>query len=323
MAYRVASLLFAVLLTAGVAPAASGQSYPEKPVRIIVPFPPGAGVDIVTRLVAARLSESMGKQFIIENKSGMAGNLGAEYAARADADGYTLLAAPSSIAASETLYPNLPFTLARDFEPVAMMASVPFLLVVSPSVPVNSVQELIAFAKAHPEELHYASTGNGSSPHLTMEMFKSQAHVSLQHVPYKGTGPALIDLLAGRVQVMFGNMLSVLPSATAGKLRGLAVSSAEPSPSVPEIPTVASQGLPGFESATWFALLAPAKTPPAILDKLNAEIAKVLAMPEVKRDLMQQGAQPGKGSRAELAAYIESEVAKWGALVKSSGAKIE
>jgi tripartite-type tricarboxylate transporter receptor subunit TctC len=323
MARRVASLLLAGLLAAAFAPAAGAETYPDKPVRIIVPFPPGAGVDIVTRLVAARLSESMGKPFVIENRSGMAGNLGAESVARATADGYTLLAAPSSIAASESLYQKLSFSLVRDFEPVAMMASVPFLLVVSPTLPVKNVQELIALAKARPDELTYASTGNGSSPHLTTEMFKLQAHVELRHVPYRGTGPAIIDLLAGRVDMMFGNMLSVLPSATAGQLRGIAVSSGEPSPAAPDYPTVASQGLPAFESATWFALLAPAKTPPAILDRLNAEIAKVLAIPEVKRDLLAQGAQTGKGSRTEVAAYIKSEVAKWGQLVKVSGAKIE
>ncbi len=254
MARRVASLLLAGLLAAAFAPAASGQNYPDKPVRVIVPFPPGAGVDIVTRLVAARLSESMGKPFVIENRSGMAGNLGAESVARANADGYTLLAAPSSIATSETLYQRLPFSLERDFEPVAMMASVPFLLVVSPSLPVKNVQELIAMAKARPDELTYASTGNGSSPHLTMEMFGLQAqNVALRHVPYRGTGPAIIDLLAGRVDIMFGNMLSVLPSATAGQLRGIAVSSTEPSPAAPDYPTVASQGSACFrKSATWF-----------------------------------------------------------------------
>jgi tripartite-type tricarboxylate transporter receptor subunit TctC len=288
-----------------------------------VPFPPGAGVDIVTRLITAELSNAMGKQFVIENKPGMAGNLGAEYTARATPDGYTLLAAPSSIAASETLYKNLSFHIEKDFTPVAMMASVPFLLVVNPTVPVNNLKELIAYAKAHPDELTYASTGNGSSPHLTMEMFKSEAHVSLQHVPYRGTGPAMIDLLSGQVKVMFANMLSILPSVKAGKLRGIAVSSAEPSPAAPEFPTVASQGVPGFDSETWFAVLAPAGTPTAILDRLNAEVTKIVQMPEVRKKLLAQGAQPGKGSRAEVAAYIKTEVAKFGEVVKTSGAKIE
>lgn len=323
MALRVASLLFAVLMAVASAPIASAQDYPDKPVRIIVPFPPGAGVDIVTRLVAGRLAETMGKPFVIENRAGMAGNLGAEAVARANPDGYTLLAAPSSIAASESLYQKLSFSLVRDFEPVSMMASVPFLLVVSPTLPVKTVPELIALAKQRPDELTYASTGNGSSPHLTMEMFKLQSHAALRHVPYRGTGPAIIDLLAGRVDMMFGNMLSVLPAAQSGQLRGIAVSSAEPSPAAPNYPTVASQGLPQFESATWFALLAPAKTPSAITDRLNAEIAKVLAMPEVQQDLLKQGAQPGKGTRAAVGAYIKNEVAKWGELVKVSGAKIE
>lgn len=323
MALRVASLLFAGLMAVASAPIASAQDYPDKPVRIIVPFPPGAGVDIVTRLVAGRLAETMGRPFVIENRAGMAGNLGAEAVARATPDGYTLLAAPSSIAASESLYQKLSFSLVRDFEPVSMMASVPFLLVVGPTLPVKTVPELIALAKQRPDELTYASTGNGSSPHLTMEMFKLQSHAALRHVPYRGTGPAIIDLLAGRVDMMFGNMLSVLPAAQSGQLRGIAVSSAEPSPAAPNYPTVASQGLPQFESATWFALLAPAKTPSAITDRLNAEIAKVLAKPEVQQDLLKQGAQPGKGTRAEVGAYIKNEVAKWGELVKVSGAKIE
>lgn len=290
---------------------------------VVVPFPPGAGVDIVTRLIAGKLSEAMGQTFVVENKPGAAGNLGAEYASRATPDGYTLLAVPSSIAASETLYKNLRFSLERDFAPVAMMASVPFLLVANPSVPANNLKELIALAKAQPNKITFASTGVGSSPHLTMEMFMRDAHVSMLHVPYKGTGPALVDLLSGQVNVMFGNMLSVLPSVKAGKMKALAVSSAEPSPAIPEVPTVASQGLPGFESSTWFALVAPKGTPDAILDRLNAEVRKIVEMPDVKRALLLQGAEAGKGSREQVGAYIKGEVAKWGTIVKASGIKIE
>jgi tripartite-type tricarboxylate transporter receptor subunit TctC len=310
------------LLAAPWAPA-QAQTYPTKPVRVIVPFPPGAGVDIVTRLVAAKLSTSMGQQFIVENKPGAAGNLGAEYVARAAPDGYTLLAAPSSIAASETLYSHLPFKMQRDFAPIAMMASAPFLLVVNPSLPVKTVQEFIAYAKANPETLTFASTGNGSSPHLTMEIFKTQAQITVQHVPYKGSGPALTDLISGQVKSMFANILSVLPQVKAGRLRALAVSSSKRSPAAPDWPTVAEAGLPGFESSTWFALLAPANTPPDVITKLNAEVAKIVQSPAIRDELLLQGAEPGSGSPAEVSAYIGQEVQKWGEVVKTSGAKIE
>jgi tripartite-type tricarboxylate transporter receptor subunit TctC len=301
----------------------AADAYPSKPVRVIVPFPPGAGVDIVTRLVAARLTVSMGQQFIIENKPGAAGNLGAEYVARATPDGYTLLAAASSITASSSLYSHLAFDLKRDFAPVAMMASAPFLLVVNPAVPVKSVQELISYAKANPGKLTFASTGNGSSPHLTMEVFKRQAGVDMLHVPYKGSGPALTDLVSGQVNVMFANILSVLPQVKSGRLRALAVSSARRSTAAPEYPTVAEAGLKGFQSETWFAILAPAGTPEAVIAKLNTEVAKAAASPEVREQLKLQGAEPGSGSPADLRAYINEEVDKWSAAVKAAGVKIE
>lgn len=319
-----AALRAAVLaLGLAVAPWASAQTYPSKPIRVIVPFPPGAGVDIVTRLVAAKLTTSMGQQFIVENKPGAAGNLGAEYVARAAPDGYILLAAASSITTSNSLYSQLSFNLQRDFMPVAMMASAPFLLVVNPSVPAKSVQELIAYAKAHPEELTFASTGNGSSPHLTTEVFKTQAQISMQHVPYKGTGPAMTDLISGQVKVMFANILSVLPQVKAGRLRALAVTGAKRSSAAPEWPTVAESGLPGFESSTWFALLAPTGTPPDVIAKLNAEVAKAVQSPDLLHELQLQGAEPGSGTPEELRAYIGKEVDKWSAVVKASGVKIE
>jgi tripartite-type tricarboxylate transporter receptor subunit TctC len=313
-----------VALSLGVLPlAASAQNYPSKPIRVIVPFPPGAGVDIVTRLVAAKLTVSLGQQFIVENKPGAAGNLGAEYVSRAAPDGYTLLAAASSITTSASLYSQLSFDLKRDFIPAAMMASAPFLLVVNPAVPVKSVAELVAYAKANPGKLSFASTGNGSSPHLTMELFKKQAGLDMLHVPYKGSGPALTDLVSGQVNVMFANILSVLPQVKAGRLNALAVSSAKRSSAAPEWPTVAESGLPGFEASTWFAILAPKGTPADVIAKLNAEVAKAVQSPELKEQFKLQGAEPGSGTPDELRAYIDSETTKWGNAVKAAGVKVE
>jgi tripartite-type tricarboxylate transporter receptor subunit TctC len=322
-ALRAAALAAAAMAALLPAPAALAQKYPDKPVHVIVPFPPGAGVDIVTRLVGAKLTTQTGQQFIMENKGGAAGNLGAEYVARATPDGYTILAAASSITASKSLYQNLTYDLEKDFVPVAMMASVPFLLVVNPKVPVHSVQELIAYAKAHPGQLTFASTGNGSSPHLTTELFETQAGVKMLHVPYKGSGPALTDLISGQVQVMFANMLSVLPAVKAGRLRALAVTSSARSSAAPDVPTVAESGVPGFESSTWFALMAPTGTPPAVIQQLNAETAKAVQAPQVVEALHQQGAEPGQGTPAQVAAYVKGEIHKWNDVVQQSGAKIE
>jgi tripartite-type tricarboxylate transporter receptor subunit TctC len=319
----IAALRVAVVaLGLAVAPWASAQTYPTKPIRVIVPFPPGAGVDIVTRLVAAKLTTSLGQQFIVENKPGAAGNLGAEYVSRATPDGYTLLAAPSSITTSNSLYPHLSFDLQRNFVPVAMMATAPFMLVVNPSVPVKTVQEFIAYAKANPD-LPYASTGNGSSPHLTTEVFQTQAQIKMQHVPYKGTGPAMTDLISGQVKMMFANILSVLPQVKAGRLNALAVTGVKRSTAAPEWPTVAESGLPGFESSTWFALLTPAGTPPEVIAKLNEEVAKAVQSPELQHQLQLQGAEAGSGTPDELRAYIGKEVDKWGRVIKASGVKIE
>jgi tripartite-type tricarboxylate transporter receptor subunit TctC len=319
----IAALRVAVVaLGLAVSPWASAQTYPTKPIRVIVPFPPGAGVDIVTRLVAAKLTVSLGQQFIVENKPGAAGNLGAEYVSRATPDGYTLLAAPSSITTSNNLYPHLSFDLQRNFVPVAMMATAPFMMVVNPSVPAKTVQEFIAYAKANPD-MPYASTGNGSSPHLTTEVFQTQAQIKMQHVPYKGTGPAMTDLISGQVKVMFANILSVLPQVKAGRLNALAVTGAKRSTAAPEWPTMAESGLPGFESSTWFALLTPTGTPPEVIAKLNEEVAKAVQSPELLHQFQLQGAEPGAGTPDELRAYIGKEVDKWGRVIKASGVKIE
>lgn len=302
---------------------ANAQPYPARPVRVIVPFPPGAGVDITTRLFAPRLSEALGQPVVVENRAGAAGNIGAEVVARAAPDGYTLLAAPASLAISQTLYKKLPFDLARDFQPVAMFASVPFVLVVHPSLPVRSVKELIALAKSRPGQINYASTGSGSSPHLTAEMFRMQARLDVVHVPYKGTPLAVTDLLSGQVSFMFANALSVLPQVTAGRLRALGVTSAKRNAATPQLPTLAESGLPGFESGTWFALLGPAGTPREVVARLGAEIGRLTQHPDIREKLVAQGAEAVSMTPEQTAAHIRSEIAKWGKVVKASGAKVE
>ena len=302
---------------------AAAQSYPVKPVRVIVPFPPGAGADITTRLIAPRLSEGLGQQLVVENRAGAAGNIGAEVVARAAPDGYTLLIAPASIAISQTLYKKLPFDLVRDFQPVAMLASVPFILVVHPSLPAKDVKELVALAKSRPGQINYASTGSGSSPHLTAEMLKMQARIDVVHVPYKGTPLAVTDLLSGQVSFMFANALSVLPQVSAGRLRALAITSAKRSATTPQLPTMIESGLPGFESGTWYALLAPAGTPREVVARLSGEVARLTRNADLRDKLAAQGAEALTMTPEQTAAYIKGEIAKWGKVVRASGATVE
>jgi tripartite-type tricarboxylate transporter receptor subunit TctC len=302
---------------------AGAQSYPVKPVRIIVPFPPGAGADITTRLVAPRLSEALGQQLVVENRAGAAGNIGAEVVARAAPDGYTLLTAPASLAIGQTLYQKLPFDLTRDFQPVAMLASVPFILVVHPSLPAKNVKELVALAKSRPGQINYASTGSGSSPHLTAEMLKMQARIDVVHVPYKGTPLAVTDLLGGQVSFMFANALSVLPQVSAGRLRALAITSAKRSATTPQLPTMIESGLSGFESGTWYALLAPAGTPREVVARLSGEVARLTRNADLREKLAAQGAEALTMTPEQTAAYIKSEIAKWGKVVRASGATVE
>jgi tripartite-type tricarboxylate transporter receptor subunit TctC len=302
---------------------AGAQSYPVKPVRVIVPFPPGSGADITTRLVAPRLSETLGQQLVVENRAGAAGNIGAEVAARAAPDGYTLLIAPASIAISQTLYKKLPFDLVRDFQPVAMLASVPFLLVVHPSLPAKNVKELVALAKSRPGQINYASTGSGSSPHLTAEMLKLEARIDVVHVPYKGTPLAVTDLLTGQVSFMFANALSVLPQVSAGRLRALGITSAKRSATTPQLPTMAESGMPGFESGTWYALLAPSGTPREVVTRLSGDVARLTQNADLREKLAAQGAEALTMTPEQTGAYIKREIAKWGKVVRASGATVE
>ncbi len=303
--------------------AAAAQSYPAKPVRVIVSFPPGAGVDIVARTITPRLTEAFGQQFVVDNRAGASGNLGAEVAARAAPDGYTLLFTPASVASSQALYQKLGYNLEKDLAPISLVASAPFVLVVHPSLPVRTVNDLIAMAKARPGQLFYASTGNGGSPHLATELFKLQAKIDIVHIPYKGTPPAVTDLIAGQVSMMFANTLSVLPYVNSGRLRALGISSAKRSAAAPALPTIAESGMPGFEATTWFGMLAPAGTPQDIVTRLTGELRKIVQMKNVAESLITQGADPIGSTAEEFQARIRADVEKWARTIKAAGVRAE
>ena len=319
---RLSRVLLSTVL-ALLAAQAPAQSYPVKPVRVLVGFPPGAGVDITTRLFMPELGKALGQQFVIDNRPGAAGNIAAEIAAKTPPDGYSLLSASAPIVMSQALYSKPNFNLERDFDPIGMMASAPFILVVHPSLPARSLKEFIALAKSKPGQMAFASTGSGSTPHLSMEMLKSQSGINLVHIPYKGTPQAVIDLLSGQVQAMFANTLSVLPQVKAGRLRSLAISSAKRSAAAPELPTVAESGIPGYESGTWFALLAPAGTPRDIVNRLNAELGKIVATAEMKAKLLDQGADPVTMTPEQIRAFLKIELVKWTRVVKTVGIKAD
>jgi tripartite-type tricarboxylate transporter receptor subunit TctC len=320
--------LFRIALSAVVLAAANGAvaqtPYPSKPVRIVVPFPAGGTTDILARAVAQKLSETWGQQVIVDNRPGAGGNIGAELVARAAPDGYTLLMGTvGTHAINPGLYAKMPYDHVKDFAPVILVAGVPNVLVVNPSVPVGSVPELIAYAKANPGKLNFASSGSGTSIHLSGELFKTMTGVQMTHIPYKGSSPALADLIGGQVQLMFDNLPSSIGFIRAGKLRALAVTSATRSSALPDTPTVAEAGVPGFEASSWFGLLAPAGTPPDIVAKIDGEVAKWLASPEAREKLAAQGANAAGGSPQDFARHIQAETAKWAKVVKESGAKVE
>jgi tripartite-type tricarboxylate transporter receptor subunit TctC len=309
---------------AALASLAWAQSYPTKPIRLVVPFPAGGTTDILARAAAQKLTEAWGQTVIVDNRPGAGGNIGSELVAKSAPDGYTLeMGTVGTHAINASLYAKMPYDHVKDFVPVILVAGVPNVLVVHPSVPVHSVAELIAYAKANPGKLNFASSGSGTSIHLSGELFKVMAGVQMTHVPYKGSAPAVQDLLGGQVQLMFDNLPSSLPHIKAGKLRALAVTSATRASALPDVPTVAEAGLPGFEASSWFGVLAPAGTPPAIVAKLNAEIAKWLATPEAKEKLSAQGANIAGGTPEDFAKHIAGETTKWARVVKESGAKVD
>ena len=313
-------LTIAVALLANVA---LSQGYPVRPVRVIVNFPPGAGVDIATRIVTARLGETLGQQFVIDNRAGAAGNIGVELATHAAPDGYTLLSGTAAIAISQTIFSKIGYDLNRDFAPVAMIASAPFVLAVHPALPAKTLQEVIAQAKARPGQLTYATPGTGSSPHLAFELFKMQAGIDVLHVPYKGMVPAVTDVIGGSVSMTLGNTLTVMPNVKNGRLRGIAITTAKRSAIAPELPTFSEAGLPGFQSGTWYAVLAPAKTPRDIVARLNGAVIKIVHEPDVSAKLLAQGAEPLDATPEQMREFLSAEIAKWGKVAKASGAKFE
>jgi tripartite-type tricarboxylate transporter receptor subunit TctC len=322
---RIVSRALGALL-AVLASAAWGQAaYPSHPVRIVVPFPAGGTTDILAREVAQTLSQSLGQPFVVDNRPGAAGNIGADLVAKAAPDGYTLLMGTvGTHAINASLYAKMTYDHVKDFTPVILVAGVPNVLEINPSLPVNSVQELIAYAKANPGKVNFASSGSGTSIHLSGELFKTMTGVQMTHVPYKGSAPALQDLVGGQVQIMFDNLPSSLALIKAGKLKPLAVTSATRSAALPGVPTVAEAGVPGFEASSWFGLLAPAGTPKDVVAKLNANVAKWLATPEAKEKLAGQGAIAASGLTSEdFAKHIAAETTKWAKVVKESGAKVE
>ncbi len=303
----IAALAFSVLSAA-----ASAQPFPTKPVKLIVPFPPGGGTDILARPIAQKLSAKWGQPVIVDNRGGAGGNIGTKAAAEAEPDGYTIiLGVLGTHAVNQSLYANAGFDSTKDFAAITMVANTPNIVVVHPSVPVNSVKELIDYARANPGKLNYATPGNGTPSHLATEMFKSQAGVNLTHVPYKGSGPALADMLGGQTQVWIANAPVVLPHIKAGKLRAIATTSAKRPAIAADLPTLHEAGLRGYEADTWYGLFAPAKTPKPILDKLHADIVDVLRSPEIRETFAAQGAEVVANSSEEFTKKLHADVAKW------------
>jgi tripartite-type tricarboxylate transporter receptor subunit TctC len=300
------------------------QPYPNRPLRIIVPFPPGGGVDLNNRILTSRLHEFLGQQIVIDNRSGAGGNVGAALAAKATPDGYTRFGCGvASHGVSPAIYRKLPFDPERDLVGVAMIGSTPNVLVVHPAVPAKSVAEYVAWAKAGSGKINYASPGVGTSPHMTMELFKMQSGVNMNHVAYKGGAPALQEIMGGHVPSMFGNLGEQIGAIRSGKTRALAVSSLKRNPALPDVPTVAESGFPGFEVTSWYASCAPAGVPAAILDQLNAAIAKVLELPDIRERYQQIATDVHVMSRAELAAWIRSEIDKWRKVAKSANVYVD
>ena len=318
------SRLRALALVALVVPvAALGQAWPTKPVRLVSPFPAGGGTDAFARPLAAHLSQQLGQQFIIDNRGGAGGTIGADNVAKSPPDGYNFLVGAVHHTIAVSVYSKLPYDLEKDFVPVTMVAMVPNVIVLFPKVPIGSVKELIEYAKANPDKLNFGSAGNGTSHQLAAELFKVKTGIRMNHVPYKGAGPAMQDLLAGQVDLMFDGMGSSAPQIRAGRLKALAVTTAGRSPAFPDVPTVQEAGVPGYEVTTWYALWAPAGTPQEIVVRLQQEVARAMASPQLKEIWAQQGASPGGNSPAEFGAFVKAEIAKWAEVVKASGARID
>jgi tripartite-type tricarboxylate transporter receptor subunit TctC len=319
-------VLLAILaaVVAGAVPA-QAQGYPAKPIRFVVPFPPGGPLDIMARVIGAKLQEAWGQPVLVDNKPGAGGGIGADAVAKSPGDGYTLLmGAVSTHAINPTLYAKIPYDPVKDFVPVTLVAQVPNILVVNPSLPVKSVKELIEYAKAKPGALSFASGSTGSTGHLAGELFKTMAGVDMVHIPYKGAAPAMFDLLAGQTQLMFDNIANALPQVKSGKLRALAVTTAKRASAMPELPTIDESGLHGFDLTTWFGVFVPARTSKELVDRLNGEILKALTGKDGRERLAAMGTEPPAiATPAEFALFVQREEAKYAKVVKASGARVE
>jgi tripartite-type tricarboxylate transporter receptor subunit TctC len=304
--------------------AVHAQNYPTKPIRMVVPFAPGGGADTVARTVGQKLTEALGQPVIIDNRPGAAGSIGADIVAKSPPDGYALLLGSSGpLAINPSLYPKLPYDAARDFAPISLATIMPFLLVVHPTLPAHNVKELVALAKSKPNQLNYASPGAGSTTHLANELLKSMTGMKIVHIPYKGVAPAAVDLISGQVQMMSGDLSSLIPHVKSGRMRALAVTGAKRSHLLPAIPTIAESGVPGYEASGWFGVLAPAATPAPVLERLNAAIVKGLSASDARERLNAFGGEAGGSTPEQFAAHIRSEAAKWGKLIKSLGIKAD
>jgi tripartite-type tricarboxylate transporter receptor subunit TctC len=325
--FALRSLTAAVALGSGLlvsVPAAAQAAYPSKTITMIVPFSAGGTTDILARIVGQALTAELGQSVIIDNRAGAGGNIGGQAAAKSPADGYTLfMGTVGTHAINSTLYKKMPFDPIKDFVPLTRVANVPNLLVANPAQPFKTVKELIAYAKAHPGQLNFGSSGNGSSIHLSGELFKTMAKVDMQHVPYKGSAPAVTDLLGNQIALMFDNMPSAIQHVRSGKLRAIAVTTAKRSPELPDVPTIAEAGVPGYEATSWFGLFVPAGTPPAVISKLNTAIVKVLAKADIKKKINEQGAEVYSETPEQFSAFIQKESVKWGKVVRESGASVD
>ena len=315
----------AVLATVAVTVQAAAQDYPQRVVRIINPFPPGGSVDVMARILAQRLSERFGQQVIVENRAGAGGNTGADFVAKSEPDGYTLLfTAPGPLVVNQTLFTKgLPYDPAKDFAPIALFATAPIVLMVNPGVPASNVQELIALARKQPGKIHFASAGPGSTNHLSGELFKSMAQIDIIHVPYRGAGPAMNDLVGGHVQMFFDLLPVSLPQINAGKVRALANAGASRPSALPNLPTVAEQGLTGFSSSSWFGLVAPSRTPAPVVARLVQETERIVKSQEISGRIRELGSEPGTAFGPDFAAFMQDEAQKWGEVIRVSGAKVD
>ncbi|MGZ8228695.1 MAG: Bug family tripartite tricarboxylate transporter substrate binding protein [Burkholderiales bacterium] len=323
MNLQIRFIAFSAALVIAAQASAQSENFPAKPVRFIVPYAAGGNGDVVSRILGAKLAPAMGQQFVIENRGGAGGNIGAELAARAAPDGYTIMLGTNTHAINMSLYSKPGYDLVRDFAPISLVSAAPMVLMVHPSLPVKSVRELVALAESQPGKLNYGSGGSGSSPHILMELLKTQAGIDLVHVPYKGVAQSMTDLMAGNIQIMFNATSTALDHIKTKRVKGLAISSAKRSALAPDMPTVAESGVPGFEAMIWQGVLAPAGSPAALIERLNREVGNALASAEVIKQFRAAGVVPMGSTPGEFQSYIKSEIAKWAKVVKASGAKVD